>query len=157
MAAVCIGAPGTVTRLDKDVKWPGGIGRLEEVFGSGVTVDADKLRRVEKVLLVVGGEDRSVPRGIEVVPSRGKEEGRKERDGKKDDAVEDIAAGFLGGLKGRLEALAGLRDDLREVGVDVRFEVVPGVGHDGYYTKILPVVVEFLREAIMDGYSELEG
>jgi len=48
----------------------------------------------------------------------------------------------------RIERLQTLRDNYREAGINVRFDVVPGVAHDG--REILPVVKEFFAEILTE-------
>jgi hypothetical protein len=46
----------------------------------------------------------------------------------------------------RVERLRALHADLVAHGVDARFDVVPGVGHDG--RRVLPTVERFLAEVL---------
>lgn len=64
LRSVGIGAPGTVTSLDEGLKWPGGVGDLEEIFGAGTVVRKDVSRKL-LIQLVVGGEDNAVHGGDE--------------------------------------------------------------------------------------------
>lgn len=56
VAALSVGAPGVVTRLDDGLPWAKGIQRVEEVFG-GLKVNISALREVQHVQLTVGGND----------------------------------------------------------------------------------------------------
>jgi poly(3-hydroxybutyrate) depolymerase len=53
LAGVCVAAPGSVTRLDQTIPWPGGTADLAERFGTDVDLAA--LRAVPALLLI--GED----------------------------------------------------------------------------------------------------
>jgi predicted peptidase len=57
--AVSVGAPGRVTYLDLELKWPKGIQNLEEVFGKGTVVEKAKVRALRGIQLVVGNADNS--------------------------------------------------------------------------------------------------
>lgn len=138
LLGVSIGAPGTVTRLDRRLKWPEGLGGVEEQF-YGVSVDVEDLKFVRKVQLVVGEDDVHPPgdglwKWVAEQRSKLKVNDRK------------VNESMVRSLPIRTEALARLRDELLAVGVEVQYDIVPGAGHDGQ--KVFPTVVEFLRKAI---------
>lgn len=124
LAGVSIGAPGRITRLDATQPWWLGTRDFEQRFGRAVDVEA--LRRVP-VLMVVGEED------VETweIDNRGE-------------------ANWMDGaeLTGatRVERLRTLERDFLAHGIDVRFELVPGVAHRG--SLVLPAVREFFAELI---------
>lgn len=62
LLGLSIGAPGTVTSLDRSLEWPRGIKDVEEKF-DGLTVDFGALRSVEHVQLLVGEQDIQPPGG----------------------------------------------------------------------------------------------
>lgn len=137
LQGVSIGAPGMVTRLNRSLKWPEGLDDVEEQFG-GLSVDIDALKTVNHVQLVVGENDTKTP-GDGLL-----EWAAEQRKKHKEFTGEDPA--WASSLPVRTEALAGLRDELVTVGVNVRFDIVPSAGHDSQ--KIFPTVVEFLRNVI---------
>jgi hypothetical protein len=59
LKAASIGAPRRVTALDRNIKWPNGIQNVEEVFGPGVVVDKETIRRLS-IQLVMGGEGNRI-------------------------------------------------------------------------------------------------
>jgi poly(3-hydroxybutyrate) depolymerase len=119
LAGVSIGAPGRITRLDDSLPWWLGTKDLEQRFGRAV--DLESLRRVP-ILMVVGDHD------VETWEIHNPGESNW-MDG----------AEKTGGT--RIERLRTLERDFLAQGIDVRFELVPGVAHRG--SLILPAVREF--------------
>ena len=130
--AVIVGAPGSVTKLSGE-KWPAGIGNIADTLGE---VSLEVVRRIERVLLIVGDEDGDeaaakyqeamswfVATGLMV--------------GKGD------VAGVMGG-KGRLQTLRELQAHWRDQGIESELEIVPGVGHE--YLGVLPVMLSWLSD-----------
>ncbi|KAK4549453.1 hypothetical protein LTR36_006450 [Oleoguttula mirabilis] len=111
LAALSVGAPGAVTKLDPSTPWPLGTGGMEDVFG-GDLVNIDALRKVP-ILAVVGGEDI----GSEVA------ELSNVLKGSQSGSVED-------GPRSRIALLESLAQNWRDNGIGVKFVVVPGVGHN---------------------------
>ncbi|TDV49977.1 PHB depolymerase family esterase [Actinophytocola oryzae] len=124
LAGVSIGAPGRITELDDTLPWWLGTGGFAERFG--VPIDLDAVRRVP-VQMVVGGDDVETweianvggPNWMDGVERTGRT--RVER-------LETLRAGFVAH------------------GIDVRFDVVPGVGHRG--SLVIPVVQEFMADLL---------
>lgn len=102
LAAVSIGAPGRITRIDPDVPWWQGTADLRERFGKDLDLAA--LREVP-VQMVVGAEDTET---WEI-------------------AEPDIDAGG----DTRVARLRTLRDNFEAHGIGVRFDLVPGIAHKG--------------------------
>lgn len=124
LAGVSIGAPGRITQLDESLPWWLGTGGFAERFG--ITIDLDALRRVP-VQMIVGGDDVETweinnPGGPNWM-----------------DGVEKT-----GGT--RVERLETLRANFEANGIEVRFDVVPGVAHKG--TEVIPVVQEFMADLL---------
>jgi hypothetical protein len=120
LAGVSIGAPGRITQLDDSLPWWLGTGGFEERFG--IAIDLGALRKVP-VQMVVGGDDVE---GWEINNPGGPNWM---------DGVEKTGST-------RIERLETLRDNFVSQGIDVRFDVVPGVAHQG--SLVIPVVQEFV-------------
>jgi predicted peptidase len=124
LAGVSIGAPGRITRLDDTLPWWLGTGGFAERFG--VAIDLDAMRRVP-VQMVVGGDDVQTweinnvggPNWMDGVEKTGRT---------------------------RIERLETLRAGFAANGIDVRYDVVPGVGHRG--SGVIPVVQEFMADLL---------
>ncbi|MCI2419338.1 alpha/beta hydrolase [Saccharopolyspora sp. K220] len=124
LAGISIGAPGRITQLDDSLPWWLGTGGFAERFG--VEIDIEAVRRVP-VQMVVGGDDVESweinnPGGPNWM-----------------DGVEKTGST-------RIERLETLRDNFTAHGIEVRFDVVPGVAHKG--SEVIPVVQEFMAELV---------
>lgn len=115
LTAVSIGAPGRITRISQDVPWSLGTADLHERFGTGLDLSA--LREVA-VQLVIGAEDT--------------------------DTWEIANPGPEEGGNNRIERITALSENFHAHGIDVRFDVVPGVGHQG--RAVQPAVQAFLAD-----------
>jgi poly(3-hydroxybutyrate) depolymerase len=124
LAGVSIGAPGRITRLDDSLPWWLGTEDFEERFGQ--PIDLDALRRVP-VLMVVGDQDVDTWE----IDNPGESNWM--------DGVEQTG-------KTRIDRLRTLERNFVDHGINVRFELVPGVAHRGSLT--LPPVREFFSELI---------
>lgn len=125
--AACIGAPGSVTLLDPDRDWWVGIRDVKQRFG--VDFDAAALARVP-VQMLVGDADLET---WEITHQPG---GKYWMEGAND-------AG-----RTRPERLQALRRSFEDAGVNVRFDLVPGISHDRL--KVLDRVKGFLAEALRE-------
>lgn len=109
LRAVSVGAPGTVTLPDQRDWWVGVKG-MEEIFGRPLDVAA---MRDVAVQLVIGDQD------IETW----------------DVTVGPQSPFWMEGINDsgetRVDRLRSLETGLRSIGVDLRFDTVPGVSHDG--------------------------
>ncbi|HEX3786568.1 MAG TPA: alpha/beta hydrolase [Pseudonocardiaceae bacterium] len=119
LSAVSIGAPGRITQLSGDRWWLGTQG-MKDIFGAEPSIEA--IRRVP-VQMVVGDQDVETweinnPGGPNWM-----------------DGVE-----LTGNT--RIERLRTLEANFRSHGIDVRFDLVPGVGHSG--VAVAPVVEDFM-------------
>ncbi|MGP4017700.1 alpha/beta hydrolase [Saccharopolyspora sp. 5N708] len=124
LAGISIGAPGRITQLDDSLPWWLGTGGFAERFG--IEIDIEAVRRVP-VQMVVGGDDVESweinnPGGPNWM-----------------DGVEKTGST-------RIERLETLRDNFTAHGIEVRFDVVPGVAHKG--SEVIPVVQEFMAELV---------
>lgn len=122
--SVVIGSPGRVTYLDPEEGWYAGIGDFEEQFGK--PLDLEGLKK-PKILLFVGGND------TESIDMSGDESG-------------SAAADKFG--SNRLERLEALYGNYKDYGMDVRFEIVPGVAHEE--EKVTAVAADFFEQAISE-------
>ncbi len=102
LAALSVGAPGRVTRIDPDVPWWLGTADVAERFGR--EVDLDVLRTVP-VQMLVGDADT--------------------------ETWEIAEPGLDAGGDTRVERMTALRDNWERHGIAVRFELIPGMGHSG--------------------------
>ncbi|MDL5160528.1 alpha/beta hydrolase [Actinomycetospora termitidis] len=124
LAAASIGAPGRITMLDPTNPWWLGTADLAERFGQDIDLDA--ARRVA-VQMVVGEQDVETweinnPGGTNWMPGAD-------------------AAGAT-----RVERLRALHHNFAEHGIEARFDLVPGVGHNGL--QMLPTVQDFLGRVL---------
>ncbi|HEX2139483.1 MAG TPA: hypothetical protein VHG33_07220, partial [Woeseiaceae bacterium] len=122
LAAVSVGAPGTVTLLDDTEPWWHGVGNLERHFGTGVNLDAMRGVGVQTVIGELDAEpwDIDVPADSDLWSDRRNWAGRNRR-----------------------ERLDALRASLERHGIRVEHTVVPGIGHDGY--AVLESVMRFFE------------
>lgn len=124
LAGVSVGAPGRITQLDDSLPWWLGTGGFAERFG--IEIDLDAMRRVP-VQLVVGADDVDTweinnvggPNWMDGVEKTGRT---------------------------RIERLETLRASLAAHGIQVRFDLVPGVGHQG--SAVIPAVQEFMADLL---------
>ncbi|MFI6875245.1 alpha/beta hydrolase [Streptomyces sp. NPDC050400] len=124
LAGVSIGAPGRITQLDDSLPWWLGTQGFKERFG--IEIDRDALRRVP-VHMVVGSEDLETWEINNVG-------GPNWMDG-----VEKTGST-------RVERLNVLKENFSAQGIDVRFDLVPGVGHKG--AAVIPAVQAFMADIL---------
>lgn len=124
LAAASIGAPGRITLLDDSKRWWLGTGGFAQRFGADIDLDA--IRRVP-VQMVVGAAD------VETweINNRG--------DSNWMDGVEETGST-------RIERLQTLRRNFEEHGIQVRFDLMPDVGHQG--RAVLPTVTDFFTDVL---------
>lgn len=124
LRAASIGAPGRITLLDESQRWWLGTADFAERFG--VAPDIEAIRRVA-VQMVVGEQDTETWE----INNRG-------------------GTNWMDGLERtgntRVERAGTLRDNFQRHGVAVRFDVVPGVAHNGIL--VLPAVRKFFGEVL---------
>jgi poly(3-hydroxybutyrate) depolymerase len=125
LAGLSIGAPGRITLLDDTQPWWLGTQDLAERFGR--PVDPAALRRVP--VLMVAGEDDLDTWEINNPGESNWMDGAEK-------------AG-----RTRIERLRTLEQNFRAHGIDVRFELVPGVAHRG--SPLLPTVQRFFSALIL--------
>ena len=123
--AASIGAPGSVTLLDPTRDWWVGTRNFREIFGA--EIDTATLAQVP-VQMIVGAAD------LETWEITHKPGGRY--------WMPD--ANHAG--RTRPERLARLRESFKAAGVDVRFDLIPNMAHDG--VRAVPQAEEFLANAV---------
>lgn len=129
LAGLSIGAPGRITRLDDSLPWWLGTKDIEDRLGA--PIDLDALRKVP-VLMVAGADDTDTWE----INNPGEPNWM--------DGAEK--AGLT-----RVDRLHTLEQDFRAHGIDVRFEIVPGVAHRG--SPLLPAVQAFFA-GLMSGAAK---
>ncbi len=145
--AVSIGAPGRVTRLDRTLDWPQGIKNVQEKFS--MSVDFEKLKAVTAIQLIVGGEDTVVHGGEEF--SKWLEEARKSRN--KKDSDSDTSSDQLAPMRvGRVQLTKETFEEWKAIGIEARFDVVPGVAHNPQ--GVVNVVLSFLQPLVAHVYGQ---
>lgn len=112
VVAASIGAPGSITMLDETFEWPLGISALKTSFPHVESVDVEKLRTID-LQVYVGDKDISTKnfeaaRAFEAVKQPGNA-GRDQRP--------------------RTEKAEALVENWRKNGLNVQFDMVPGVAH----------------------------
>jgi len=134
LLGVSIGAPGKVTLLDTSRDWWPGVRDIEQQFGKPLNWDA--MRQVA-VQMVVGGadveeweiNDPNSPMWVEGA---------------------DVAG------RNRVERLKTLKGSFEQAGIPVRFDVVPGVAHEGF--RVLEPVKTFFGDVLTAaGLSRADG
>lgn len=147
LAAVSIGAPGTVTTLDHSASWPKGIADVKELFG--IRVDKNLIKQV-KIQLVVGDADVEVHGGAEFWTWLQKFKAAAGTDllssaqpkmGSAEVPNKEIVQNRLGTLK-KLQAL------WREDGIDAQLDIVEGAKHESL--KCQPCSLNFLQSLIKE-------
>ncbi|KAF3065705.1 hypothetical protein CFAM422_009556 [Trichoderma lentiforme] len=129
LAAVSIGAPGSVTVLDTSMKWPAGIADAEELFG--VCINKDLIKQVQ-IQLLVGDSDTEIHGGEEFwiwlrklrTASSAKLVASVQPD-KESNGVQHKEM-----VKNRLDTLKRLQTLWREDGINVQFDIVEGAKHE---------------------------
>jgi poly(3-hydroxybutyrate) depolymerase len=116
LAALSVGAPGRITRIDPHTPWWFGTADIEEQFG--IALDLPALRRVP-VQMLVGAADT--------------------------ETWEIAEPGIDAGGDTRVERITSLRDNWVAHGVDVQLDVVPDMAHSGA-ASIPAVQAFFARE-----------
>lgn len=125
LSGVSIGAPGMVTLLDPERDWHCGIRGMDEVFGR--LPDIAAMREVP-VQMVIGAQDKEVWE-ITIKPDH-----------------KMWMKGVNDAGRDRLERLTALRRSFECAGIEVRFDLVEDIGHDGY--AILAPVEAFFADVL---------
>ncbi len=129
LSGAAIGAPGIVTLLDDRHDWPIGTRDFAGLFGA--PPDRGAIARVP-VQIAVGDQDTET---WEISLSPGDDWWQPGAEWQ-ERATRIVRAGRL-------------RDSLAEAGCEVRFDLVPGIGHDG--GKVVPAVQQWMAGLIAEG------
>jgi hypothetical protein len=143
--AVSIGAPGRVTRLDTSINWPRGTKNVDEKFNRKLVFE--NLKDVKNIQLVVGAEDNAAHGGDEF--SKWLEKVKKKR-GRQSSGSEDDQLSPM--KSGRLQMATDMLEEWKGIGVEARFDVVPGVAHSSQGVR--DVVLNFLEPLILQRSGE---
>ena len=139
LRAVSIGAPGSVTHLDRANSWPEGVSDVEAVFSRSIRKDV--IRQID-IQLIIGGNDTEMHGGgefTEWVRIKMQERGQS------------ISAGAKRRV-GRLQVLRDLHEAWKLDGITARLDVVDGVAHDS--DGVRQCVLKFLRPIMLDGVAK---
>ena len=127
LQAVSIGAPGVVTLLDEGRDWWVGVRDIEDHFGVSILFDA--LAKVP-VQMIVGEEDTQT---WEIT-------------------IPETSSWWMEGAnsagKTRIERLRSLQTSFEKQNIQVQFDTVPGIAHDGWSPLLLSKVRTFFRAAL---------
>jgi pimeloyl-ACP methyl ester carboxylesterase len=133
LKAASIGAPGFVTLPDDSKPWWVGTGGMEAALGKALRIAA--LRDV-RVQMIVGAEDTET---WEITAREG---------------TPRWMPGVNDAGRTRIERLRTLERAFLNLGVPVRFDLVPGVGHEEFAPGLVARVGEFLGGALDYGISK---
>jgi hypothetical protein len=145
--AVSIGAPGRVTRLDDQRKWPAGVKDVSDRF-DGAVVDFEMIRQLP-VQLISGALDTET-HGSEEFWQWLEGMKKQEKDIKHQSSVEDRPSKTTT----RMETLKRIKEDWQTNNIRCQLDIVDGAGHE--HDKVVEAVVEFLRPYIRVATQELE-
>jgi len=140
--AASVGAPGRVTHFDRTLKWPQGVGDVNEVFGKDADVEKnlESLKTVKAVQMIVGGDDMEIP-SDEFNKWIAKMKAKRPEDN-----------GTLEPMRtSRVETLRKLHEEWQSLGISTKFEVVEGVKHDS--NGVHPAVEQFLTLWLTEWWS----
>ncbi|KAK5947300.1 hypothetical protein PMZ80_001450 [Knufia obscura] len=135
LAALSVGAPGSITAFNYEQNWPTGLKNIEDIFNQ--TVDVSELKKIP-ILGSVGSNDTGpgTPRLRSNVPGSnfGTEEETNET---------------------RVDGLVRLMKGWQEAGLDASYTVVEGPGHE--MIEVNPVVAVFMEKHIRKYWKDQEG
>jgi poly(3-hydroxybutyrate) depolymerase len=147
LTAVSIGAPGRVTQLDYQHKWPAGIKDVADRF-DGAVIDLDMIRKVP-IQLVGGALDTETHGGEEFW-----EWLRAMKKGEKDSKDHSSAEDRERKTTNRVETLKRIKEDWQRQSIQCQLDIVDDAGHERQ--MVIHAVVEFLRPHIKRVSLKLE-
>jgi len=140
LAAVSIGAPGSVTHIHNDQRWPKGVQDVNEMFGRSVNVD---LIKAVNIHMVVGDRDVEAHGGSEFRAWR-RSMIRKMESSEVVAHMHDVDDGGHG--QGRLGNLQHLHQVWRNAGIESQLDIVKDAGHSA--DSVRAYVMDFLRSVL---------
>ena len=143
LVAVSIGAPGKLTSIEKDQRWPKGIQDIQEIFGR--SIDMISIKAV-KIHMVVGNEDTGVHGGNDFVKWQMSMKTKMT-------GLTDGGIAFTDNIdsekskEGRLAALQHMHRLWRDAGIESYLDIVDGVGHsaEGVRASVLQFFGSLLK------------
>lgn len=118
LVAVSIGAPGRVTMLDEDRKWPAGVADVQKLFAR--SINKQQIQQVA-IQLVVGSADDKIHGDKEFWAWLQHVKGREE----------EQSHGTLSAMsQGRLRTLHDLQASWERDGIDSQLTIVEGMSHE---------------------------
>lgn len=147
LAAVSIGAPGSVTILDHSTSWPAGIADVQELFG--IRLDKSLIKQV-KIQLVVGDADVEVHGGKEFWTWLQKFKAAAGTDllSSAQQKMELNKVPNREIVQNRLGTLKTLQALWREDGIDAQLDIVEGAKHESL--KCQSHSLNFLQSLIQE-------
>lgn len=146
LAAVSIGAPGSVTILDHSTPWPTGIADISEIFG--IRIDIGLIKQV-KIQLVVGDADVEAHGGTEFWTWLQKFKATEGTDlsSSAQPKIEGDKISNKAIVQNRLETLTRLQALWKEDGIDAQLDIVEGAKHEslkcqGHSLKFLQSLIQ---------------
>ncbi|KAL6890524.1 Alpha/Beta hydrolase protein [Trichoderma evansii] len=129
LAAVSIGAPGSVTILDRSTSWPTGISDVEELFEK--RIDTNLIKQV-KIQLVVGDADVEVHGGTEFWTwlQKFKAAGGANLSSSARPKIQGNQIPNKEIVQNRLGTLKRLQASWREDGINAQLDIVEGAKHE---------------------------
>lgn len=127
---IVIAAPGSVTALDRDRKWPAGVHDVGDVFVDQV-IGIEGLRQIPAILMIVGEDDGVDVESMELQAFIAGQSGEK---------VESVAG------MSRVDVIKLLHSNWEENGIRADLKTIPSVGHD--YTALMPSILSWLDKCV---------
>lgn len=131
--ALFVGAPGAVTFISHEHNWWFGTRNIKKTFGLHGDLDLDAMKRVP-IQMIVGDKDTE-----EVMYSKPVMEKLAAAAG-----GEDALLAVMG--RNRVQRMQLLCENWKKSGLNVKLQVVPGLGHDG--NAVVPNALDFFASAI---------
>lgn len=140
LSAVSIGAPGKVTPLDDQQKWPNGTMNVQHVFDRPINLS---LIKAVDIHMVVGSKDSGAHGGDEFKQWQQAMKAKVKDAGSDEEAAltSNIDASEIG--QGRLGTLQHIQRSWKDQGIETRLDIVDDVGHSA--DGVRSCVLDYLR------------
>jgi poly(3-hydroxybutyrate) depolymerase len=145
LVAASIGAPGRVTMLDKERKWPDGVADVQKLFGRSIS--KQQIRQVA-IQLVVGSADDKVHGDKAFWEWLQHVKGRRE----------EQSHGTLSTMsQGRVQTLQDLQTAWEKHGIDSQLTIVEGISHEvgRARKKMLEFLQPFVHAVVHRGLEDV--